>query len=197
MYFFLVLILTLRALTVRADLVCLGWGVISPIVGVICHFAPATFHAAESKTVAAVEEAVQSAKDLVQFDLTHNPVTIGYNFLNETREGGLAQGGQYLGTIGKDYEGVTIGFAKGSANQLVQLYDLAHWNDISFCLITGAGHLASQLPPKSQKRAGVPGVNNAVKLVKGCMYGKSQLLSKPAFFSISSNRHLILELWLS
>lgn len=188
MHRFLLLIVTLIAVAAQADLVCLGWSLISPVVGLICHFRPEAFHAAENATVSAVHEAVESAKDLVEFDLTHNPASVTYNFLAQTNQGGLAQGSQYIKNITTDYQDVTIGFAKGSANQIVQIYDLTRWNDVSFCLIRGAGRLATQAKRRSRKRAGVPSGGNAVAMAQNCVSNKLKQLSKPAVFTITGQK---------
>ena len=186
MYLSLVLVAALRVMTIRADLICLGWGLINPVVGLICHFQSETFHAAEKATVAAVDEAVQSAKDLVEFDLTHNPAVVTYNFLTKTSQGGLGQGRHFLLNLTTDYQDVTFGFAKESANQMVQIYDLTHWSDVSFCLITGAGRLATQAMQTSRKRAGMTSGINAAAMAKGCVSDKLKQLSKPAVFNITS-----------
>ena len=183
MYLFFLLIVT-----VRADLTCLGWGLISPIVGLFCHFEPKAFQAAENNTVAAVEEAVQSAKDLVQFDLTHNPATVTYNFLDQTSQGGLAQGGRYLQNVTTDFRDVTIGFGKESANQIMQIYELTYWNDLSFCIITGAGHLVTQAKRRKGKRAGLPSADAAVSMAHRCVSDKLKRIAKPAVFTINGQR---------
>ena len=186
MYLSLLLLLTLSVVTIRADLTCLGWGLISPVVGLICHFQSNTFHAIENNTVAAVESAVQSTKNLVEFDLSHNPANVTYNFLSTTSQGGIGQGGQYLTNITKDYADVTIGFGEESTNQIVQIYDLTHWNDVSFCLISGAGRLVTQRLHISRKRAGLPSSVVAVKMAQGCISDKLKQLAKPAVFNITS-----------
>ena len=62
------LILSLSTVAIKGDLVCLGWGLINPIVGLVCHFRSDTFHAVENATLAAVDEAIQSHKHLPQFN---------------------------------------------------------------------------------------------------------------------------------
>lgn len=185
MFLFLLLVVTLRVVAVQADLTCLGWGLLSPIVGLFCHFEPETFQAAENNTVAAVEEAVQSAKNLVQFDLTHNPAVVTYNFLDQTSHGGLAQGGTYLHNVSKDFGDITIGFGKDSANQVLQIYELTYWNDVSFCLIRGAGRLVTQAKRRLGKRAGVPSTNDAVSMAQSCVSDKLKKIAHPAVFHIN------------
>ena len=185
-------VVALSVTTVHADLVCLGWGLISPIVGLICHFKPDAFHAAENATVTAVEEAVDSAKHLVEFDLTHNPVAITYNFVNTASTQGLTQGVQGVTNSIHDFQNVTIGFAKGSANQVVQLYELAYWGDVSFCLVRRAGQLVSQAKHKSRKRARVPSTDDAMNVARTCISDKLKKLSKPAVFNITGEFQHIL-----
>lgn len=184
MFLFLLLVVTLYIVTVEADLTCLGWGLISPIVGLFCHFEPETFQAAENNTVAAVEEAVQSAKNLAQFDLTHNPAVVTYNFLDQASHGGLAQGGTYLHNVSKDFGDVTIGFGKDSANLILQIYELTYWNDVSFCLIRGAGRLVTQAKQSLRKRAGIPSTNDAVTMAQSCISEKLKKFAHPAVFHI-------------
>lgn len=180
------LILGLSTVSIRGDLVCLGWGLINPIVGLICHFQSDTFHVVENATLAAVDEAVQSAKHLAQFDLTHSPVSVTYNFLAQTKQGGLGQGGQSLANATKDFQEVTVGFAKESANQVVQIYDLSHWNDISFCLISGAGRLVTQAAQTARKRAGAPSASNIRGMAQGCVSKKLKQIARPAIFKTTS-----------
>lgn len=170
---------------VQADLTCLGWGLISPIVGLFCHFEPTYFQKAENDTVAAVEDAIQSTEDLVHFDLTHNPAVVTYNVFEKTRKGGLEQGGRYLRNISSDFGGVTVGFGKDTANQLVTVMELSNWSDVSMCLITGAGGLVTQEKRKrSSKRATIPSVNDAVSMAQNCVSQKFKQIANPATFQI-------------
>ena len=193
MFLLLLLIITLRVVNVQADLTCLGWGLISPIVGLFCHFsAPETFHAAENHTVAAVEEAVQDAKSLVHFDLTHNPIAITYNFLDQTSHGGFGQGRAYLANVTRDFGDVTIGFGKESANQVVQIFELAFWDDVSFCLIKGAGRLTTQARRRLGKRAGVVSASDAVSMAQSCVSDKLKKIANPAVFHINGQNQYVL-----
>ena len=178
-------VVALSAVTVQADLTCLEWGLISPIVGIFCHFEPEYFQEAENNTVAAVEDVVQSAENLVKFDITHNPVAVTYNFLEATNQGGLPEGVGYLQGVGKDFGDVTIGFGKETANQIVNIYELTYWNDVSMCLISGAGRLALDSKRRMGKRAGVPSANEAVSMAQSCISDKLKLIAKPAVFQIS------------
>ncbi|KAL8794408.1 MAG: hypothetical protein Q9195_002995 [Heterodermia aff. obscurata] len=185
------LILGLNIVAIKGDLVCLGWGLINPVVGLICHFKSDTFHAVENATLTAVDEAVQSAKHLAQFDLTHNPVSVAYKFLAQTKQGGLGQGRQSFMNATKDFQEVTVGFAKESANQVVQIYDLAHWNDISFCLISGAGHLITQAAQTARKRAGAPSASNVREMAQDCVSKKLKQIARPAIFKTTSSNQQI------
>lgn len=159
MSFSIVLALAYAIVVVRADLTCLEYGLISPIVGLFCHFEPDYFHAAENSTAVVVEEAVESVKNLVKFDLTHNPAVVAYNFIDKTNKGGAGQGGQYLGKVTQDFEDVAIGFGEQSVNSVVTIVELAYWNDLSICLISGAAGLAlrSQQKQRMAKRISLHG----------------------------------------
>ncbi len=171
---------------VKADLTCLGWGLISPIVGLFCHFEPEYFQKAENDTVAAVEDAIQSTENLVQFDLTHNPAVVAYDFFEETSIGGLGQGGKYLQNVSKDFGDLTIGFGKDTANQLVTIMELSYWNDLSMCLITGAAGLVTQSKRRRLgKRASMPTVDDAVSMSNRCISQKFKQLASPATFHIN------------
>ena len=177
--------------TVQADLTCLGWGLISPIVGVFCHFEPESFSKAENNTVAAIEDAIQSTEDLVQFDLTHNPAVVTYDFFKETSHGGLDQGGKYLRNVSKDFGDVTIGFGKDTANQLVTVMELSYWNDVSMCLITGSSGLITQEKRRRfGKRATPPSVNDAVAMAQNCVSQKFKQLASPATFQLKGRTHI-------
>ena len=183
---FTVFFLTFGIIPVQADLTCLGWGLISPIVGLFCHFEPEYFQKAENDTVAAVEDAVQSTENLVKFDLTHNPAVVTYDFFEKTGKGGVGQGAQYLKNVSKDFGDVTIGFGKDTANQLLTVVELSYWNDISMCLITGAGGLVTQAKRRGLgKRAIIPSVDDAVSMANGCMSQKFKQLASPAMFHIN------------
>ncbi|MDI1490460.1 MAG: hypothetical protein OHK93_001663 [Ramalina farinacea] len=145
-------------------------GLWNPIVGLICHFKPGIFHSVENATVAVVDEAVTAAKDLVEFDLTHNPVAIAYDIVNATVHGEVTQGSKGASNVGRDYGRLSVGFAKESANQAIQLYELTHWADVSLCLIRGASGVVSQVKRRSRKRAGVLGVGEAVGQITGTAF---------------------------
>jgi len=184
MYFSLLLIVTLSAAAVQADLVCLGWTLVSPLVGLVCHLAPSAFHAAENATVNAVEEAVQDLGNLAKFDVTHNPAAIAFNAVGQVKQGGLRQGGQYLKNVTSDFRDVTIGFGKGTANQVHQIMELAYWGDVSFCLTKGAGSLVAQAK-RSRKRAGVPSSGAAVAMWKNCISTKLEQIASPVVLNIT------------
>ena len=194
------LILVFGVVSSQAELVCLGWGLVSPIVGVICHFKRKAFESAQSTVAAdveavkgssinAVEDAVQSVKALVKFDLTHNPAYIAYDFLSTTRQDGLAAGGQTVAQAAKDFGDVTVGFGKESYNQVEQLEEIAKivtpmqafpvavWNDVSLCIIKGAAYLAKQSTLTSRKRATELSKNDAVTMAQNCFLPTKPYLS--------------------
>ena len=172
-------LLALGAADVKADLSCLEWVPISPIVGLICHFAPKTYNAAEEATVKAVEDAATSVKALAKFDLTHNPATLTYNYIETTANNGSAAANAALGASLKDYSDVTIGFGKESVNQGVQIYNLLDWSDVSLCLVSGAAKLPSLVPTQQRRRAAP--IAGLEVMAKGCLKDK---LNKPLPFDI-------------
>ncbi|KAL8964210.1 MAG: hypothetical protein Q9183_004615 [Haloplaca sp. 2 TL-2023] len=197
------LILVFGVVSIQAELRCLGWGLINPVVGVICHFKPKAFESAYStvatdveavkdSSINAVESAVQSVKDLVKFDLTHNPAYVAYNFLSTTNEEGIAAGGQTVEQAIQDFGHVTIGLGRESYNQVEQLEEVAKmvapvqilaleaWDDVSLCIIKGAASLARQSLRTSRKRATEPAQNDAVTMAQKCL-----LPSKPYRFNIT------------
>ena len=159
MSFSIVLALAYAITVVRAGLTCLEYGLINPVVGLFCHFEPNYFHAAENSTAVVIEKAVESVKNLVKFDLTHNPAVVAYNFIDKTNKGGVGQGGQYLGNVTQDFEDVAIGFGKQTVNSVLTIVELAYWNDLSVCLISGAAGLAlrSQQKQRMAKRISLHG----------------------------------------
>lgn len=188
--------------TVYADLTCLEWGLISPIVGLFCYFEPQTYKAVENRTVAAVEEAIQDTEALVKFDLTHNPAVVAYNFLDQTNQGGVGQGGQYLKNVTNDFEDVVIGFGKETTNQIITLMEFSYWNDLSTCLITGAASLAIHAQKRMKKRIGLHGTTSrakaytmnagnmisdtdALSMAHECLSKKFQQLANPLKFHIN------------
>lgn len=189
MYLIVPLIFSFGAVTVLADsdLVCLGWGLISPVIGLICHFKPDKLHEGEDATVAAVDEAVQSAKKLVQFDLTHNPVSIAYNSISAPE----GQRGQSLVSAANDYKDVTIGFGKESVNQGAQLHNLIQvvsppiWSDVSLCLVKGGAQLALRAVSTTRKRASRPTNVDAVKIAQSCLSTRMKEIADPAIFNIT------------
>lgn len=163
MQFDVVFVITCAVAAVQADLSCLSWGLISPVVGLFCYFEPTYFTAAANRTVAAVGEAVQSAENLVKFDLTHNPAVVAYNFIDQTNKGGIGQGGQYLENITQDFEDVAIGFGKETSNEIITILELTYWNDLSLCLISGAIGLALHSQKRIKKRISIHGTSTPEK----------------------------------
>lgn len=217
MYFSIVLALAYATIAVQADLTCLRWGLISPVIGLFCHFEPTYFHAAENRTTVVVKEAVEDVENLVKFDLTHNPAVVAYNFIDQTNKGGLGQGGQYLGNVTQDFENVAIGFGKQTVNSILTIVELTYWDDLSLCLITGAaglalrsqqkqrmakrislhgisapprGHGMSMVQPQPNDTAAVvqPQANEAVAIAQACLSDKFKQLAKPAIFHINSKQ---------
>ncbi|KAL8997831.1 MAG: hypothetical protein Q9169_003004 [Polycauliona sp. 2 TL-2023] len=191
-----VIILFLSASVVQSelDLVCLGGSLFSPIIGLICHFAPAKVQQAKDATISAAEEALQSGENLAKFDLTHNPIAITYSAIEAAKAGGPMAGLQSVGSDAKDFGEVSIGFLKGSANQVeglakqgLQIYDATHWNDAVFCLIKGAAQLAIQPQRKPRKRAGAPAARStAPDVAKACISEKLQQIANPPSFGITA-----------
>lgn len=198
---------------VQADLTCLEWGLISPVVGLFCHFEPTYFKTAEDKTATVVEEAVESVKDLVKFDLTHNPAAVTYNFIEETEQGGIKKGSQYLNNVTQDFENVAIGFGKETSNQVLTILKYTYWNDLSLCLIKGATDLALNSQRRKVKRIGLHGTSalakghdmfmsqaptnntasmpqlrkdSAAAMAHQCISDKFKQLAKPVTFHINS-----------
>ncbi|KAL8670229.1 MAG: hypothetical protein Q9168_005217 [Polycauliona sp. 1 TL-2023] len=190
---FLILFSAVSFVQSEVDLVCLGGTLFSPIIGAICHFAPAKVQQAEDATVSAAEEALQAGENLAKFDLTHNPVAITYNAIEAAKVGGPMAGLQSVGSDARDFGEVSIGFLKGSANQVeslakqgVQVYDATHWNDAVFCLIKGAAQLAVQAQRKSRKRAGVPTPSTAPEVATACISEKLKQIANPPSFGITA-----------
>jgi hypothetical protein len=194
-------LVVLGAATVKADLSCLEWAPISPIIGLVCHFKPKVYNAAAEAAEKGTEEAIQSVENLVKFDLTHNPAALIYDYASTTKADGTAAANQELGASLSDFSGVTIGFTKESINQVVTIYDLLDWTDVTRCLITRAPMLP-KIPQIAQRRqvtssapvplasdlvGGMESVINQVelrKLVAGCVEKK---LSKPLTFNITGS----------
>lgn len=162
MHTYTLFIIAYAVVVVQADLSCLGWGLISPVVGIFCYFEPTYFKTAENNTVNTVKEMAQNAENLVKFDLTHNPAVVAYNFIDQTEKGGINQGNQYLGNITQDFEDVTIGFGKGVAQPIITILELTDWTDLSSCLIKGATGLALH-SERMAKRMSAHGISSPRK----------------------------------
>ncbi|KAI9808541.1 MAG: hypothetical protein M1825_003690 [Sarcosagium campestre] len=171
---------------------CLGWGLISPVVGLFCYFSTGSDEekAVEQKVLDAAENiAVKAAtdiKDVVKFDLTHNPGFVAYNYVRTLDQDGITAANAGLRKTGKDFIDVTIGFTKESVNQGVQLYDLAEWSDVSLCLIGGVAELAANvtnpLPQTSRRtRRAVHGIDEKAgyDLAAKCIKEKFKKISDP------------------
>ena len=153
MLLYALVFLALSISVARADLACLAWDIFVPIIGLVCHFQPNVYDAASDATIKSVEEAATRLKDLVKFDLVPIPAVVTYNYAESTDEFGFGPANNYIGNVAKDFGDVTIGFGKESANQLIQLYDVTHWNEVSSCLMKGAAQVVSGLHANGSKRA--------------------------------------------
>ncbi len=208
MHLSIVFLITYAVVAVHADLTCLGWPLLSPIVGLICHFEPTFFQAAESHGTAVVKEAVKSVKTLVKFDLTHNPAVVTYNFIEETENGGVRQGGQYLKNITNDYENVVIGFGKQTSNLLVTVLESNRWNGVSMCYINSAASLAthhvhtqkqigkriglhrttSQAKAAMAMQGAMIAPSDALAIAQGCSMDSSPRMADPIKFHINGKQ---------
>jgi hypothetical protein len=165
------LTLTLTIVSVKADLTCLAWDVFVPIIGLVCHFKPKVYKAADAATVKGVEDAAASIKDLVQFDLTHNPAVVLYDYTSLSFKKGPAASYALIANDVMATYNVTIGVAKETSNQVVQLYELSQWNQISFCLMMGAAQLLTSPTNKRplHRRAGLPATSDVQTMASNCL----------------------------
>ena len=185
---FLTLMLTI--VSVKADLTCLAWDVFVPIIGLVCHFKPKVYKAADAATVKGVEDAAASIKDLVKFDLTHNPAAVIYDFTSLTLRKGPAGSFTLAETEIMATYNLTVGFAKETSNQVVQLYELSQWNQISFCLMMGAAQLLTSPTNKLPvgRRAGLPATSDVQTMASNCLQNE---VTKHMKFNITGkDRHL-------
>ena len=196
------LILTLSVVSIHARSwsVGLAGGIFGPLGDIVCTIKP-ELGITKDKAVAAVGEAVQSSKDLLHFDLTHNPIAFAYDFLDPViREGDVSQGLQNVAAKGRDYQGLTIGFAKETVNQAEQLSRLEKfvdgeiWEDIAICLIQGGTQLAysaGMAKPAQLTQSKIAAVPNKIKeadalrMTEGCLKKPVTDLAKPAIFNIT------------
>ena len=192
----LILLAALVAVPTRAaDLHCLTVAWWNPFLGAICHFKPTLFGQAEQQVVEDVEKGVEDVKDLVEFDLKYNPVSIAYRAINATVHGGAGAGATVLGDTGRAYEDLTIGFGEGVVNQGVQIYDILSWQDVSWCLIKGAGKLVTQKRRKMRRdgrssglwarEAARPSDDDAKAMAAKCLSDKFKKITGPAYFNIT------------
>ena len=153
MLLYALVFLALSISVARADLACLAWDIFVPIIGLVCHFQPKVYDAVSDATIKSVEEAVTRLKDLVKFELVHKSAVVRFNYAKSTDELGFGPPNNYVGNVAKDFGDVTIGFGKEGANQLIQLYDVTHWNEVSFCLMMGAAQVVTGLSTNGRERA--------------------------------------------
>ena len=178
---------------VKADLTCLAWGLVVTLVGLFCHIAPENFHAAEKAILDGVEssvkEAVEAGGDLLKFDISHNPLSIGFKYADLAIHHSTGDANHYLTQIKDDFMDVGIGIAKGTIDQAVQVYDMANWNDVSICLVRGGVKLAKEATPTARLRRRGLSVDGALAVVKDCTSDKVSKILHPARFNITS-KHL-------
>lgn len=174
---------------------CLGWGLISPAVGIFCYFTTGSEEekAAEKKVLDAAENlalaAASDLKALVKFDLTHNPGTVAFNYVRTASQDGISAANAGLRKTGKDFIDVTVGFTKETANQGIQLYNLLEWQDVNLCIISGVTNLTTQLPQTSRKIRRAPQSLNqqdASDLATKCIKEKFKKITGPPTFNLTS-----------
>lgn len=172
------------ALAQAADLHCLAVAWWNPVIGLICHFKPKVYSGAENATITEVENAVEAGKDLVKFDLTYNPVSVAYRFINSTRSQGLKSGRAELTDAGRAYKDLTIGFTKEGINTGYQIYEIAFWGDVTRCLIYGSVKLVAT-KKRRVKRIGTPSLSETKDLAERCASEKIERITGPAIFNLN------------
>ena len=183
-------VLFLVCVPVHAELGCLGWGLWNPWVGLFCHFEPEAFgKAEETKVGQIVEEAVQAEENLVEFDLTHNPVAITYDFIETSVTENVTAGLQRAGAKVEDFGHVSVGFAKESVNQgaqAIHILNALDWRDVSLCLIKGVVRHATATR-RSLRRRRITSISkeDAEGIADICVSEKLKKISAPAVFNIT------------
>ncbi|KAI9798411.1 MAG: hypothetical protein M1833_004805 [Piccolia ochrophora] len=193
MRFLSIISLALTLVTVHADLKCLKYALWNPYAGLWCHFHEPSFDEARDATVDGVETFAKSIYEADKFVVEHHPITLGVKYAVTTSTDGVPQANFQLQQEGKEVGNAAIGFAKESANigdGLLRIYDLAHWNDVSFCVMQGAMDLRNQVQPidpelTSRKRAAPPKVQEGLALAKECTAEKLERDFRPAIFNIT------------
>ena len=132
------LLLTLLISSTLADLTCLQWAFVSPLVSAICYFSPKTASKVEAAAIEGIKTAIDDAKELIEFDLKHMPITVAYNYATIAHNAGWSSANEYAKNTTADYGEVSIGFGKESVNQAYSLFNLLEWNDYTYCIIKGA-----------------------------------------------------------
>lgn len=165
----ILIVLALSFVEVRAtDLTCFAWDPFVTFIGLICHFKPKLYQAAANATVQGVEDTAKSVKNLVSFSLTHNPITLTYDYTKTLASNGSSSANQQLGASLKDWEHVTIGLGEGLWNQNIQIWELTHWNDVAWCLMSGAVKLSAPLAAKRRRALPLPAVGSAMDMASAC-----------------------------
>ncbi|KAG8526437.1 uncharacterized protein KY384_000030 [Bacidia gigantensis] len=174
---------------VNADLTCLAWGLIVSVVGLICHIAPDRFHAAENATISDITNTVHEAKiaagELLDFDLTHNPVAVGFTFTELAVQNRTGVADDYLAKTAGDFMDVGIGIVNETKHQIVQIYDMANWNDVSICLIRGGVDLARKATATARMSRRALSLNQAVEVAKSCTDAKVDKILHPAVLNFT------------
>ena len=181
-----------------AELSCLEWGLWNPYVGIFCHFAPEQFKSAEETKAGQIVEgavtkeseeaqaALGAGKDLIKFDLTHNPIAIGWDVLATTAHDGVGAGASEGAAELGDFRGVTIGFIKQDINLAAQqvqfdagvvssvlrinMFSTPHWVDSAICLINGGSKLRrSTNTRRLRKRIDAVSKADAEKVAESCL----------------------------
>lgn len=173
---FFVLLGLLLSQTV-ADLTCLKWDLLFKPIGLICHFKPEVYTKLADTVDAAINSTYTAVEDLIHFDLTHNPATVSYNYVQNTIAGGLPLANAGLANITHDFTQVSIGFGKDAINAGVQIYNLIDWSDVTLCMLndTSTTYLEAVLPVTNEA---------AFKRYIECTKTK---LSKPLAYNITGD----------
>lgn len=193
MLFFLVIALSF--VLTRADLNCLTWGVISPVAGIFCHLKHEAFNAVEESTVnnvkALASDVKESATDLLEFDVTHNPAYLAYEYVKTSTTQGSSAANSQLGSSLGDFVIVTIGFDKGVANMAYTVFELTFWGDFSYCLISNAAKSIGQSNSDDnnvttrRKRANSISPEAGHSIAKACLTDKFMKISNAKVFNIT------------
>lgn len=157
----------------------------SPWLGALCHFKPNFFVKVEDTAVKSVEKGIEEAKDLIKFDLTYNPVSVTYRYINASVNGQPEDRAAVLSDTANAYKDVFIGFDESVVNLEVKIFDILSWHDVAWCLIKGGATLAKNTKKRKGKRDGRPSDEDAKAMAKLCLSEKFKKITGPAFFNIT------------